>query len=366
MTSVIFLFLFFAFLGFLLAILFFFKTKGDYLGNMLLGVYTLLFSFELLINVLRWSEQLITATYVHFNLLHFPLWTIYGALVYLYVRRIITKKGFLWSDILFLIPSIVVIALVFQFYRLPTADKLTVVNENKIFDYAIWPSYTIWIVIGIMTFYAFYTFLKFWNKPLGFREYKWLKWFVGSYLGFVAVFTLYIFLTWFKIMDPKYDYFIDCIIVFFIAMLSFFGFVQPDIFDGKNLNEVVPFVKYKKTGLTTLLSLEMKQKLMYIMEHKKIYLNPEIRLNDVAESLDIHKNHASQIINEHFNLSFFDFINSYRIAEAKVKIVDVNSKKTITDIGFEVGFNNRASFHKAFKKSTGLSPLNFKKQSANF
>ncbi|MEX0289787.1 MAG: helix-turn-helix domain-containing protein, partial [Flavobacteriaceae bacterium] len=190
----------------------------------------------------------------------------------------------------------------------------------------------------------------------------WLKWFVGSYFGFVLAFFSYIFLVRFQIMDAKYDYFIDLIIVFFIGMLAFFGFVQPHVFEGKSIKDLIPFVKYRKTGLSTALSLEMKEKLTTIMERDQLFLHNDLRLDDVARELNLSRNHASQIINEHFNLSFFDYINKYRVDEAKRLLLEHKSEgSTIAQLAYDVGFNNRASFYKAFKKFTDVSPSNYLK-----
>ncbi|MCB0372566.1 MAG: AraC family transcriptional regulator, partial [Muricauda sp.] len=74
---------------------------------------------------------------------------------------------------------------------------------------------------------------------------------------------------------------------------------------------------------------------------------------------DIGRNNASQVINEHFNLSFFDFINKYRVEEAE-RLLESNQLMTITDIAFEAGFNNRVSFYKAFKKVHDITPTEYK------
>lgn len=361
MSWIIILFLFFTFLGVLLALIFLIKRKGDRMANILLASYTFLFAFELLNNCLRWSGAIYRVSFIHLNLLHFPLWTIYGPLVLIYVRRVVKNIGFKVSDLLFLIPSITIIGLLFPFYSLPTREKLQVVKEGRTFEYANFPSYAIWIVIGIMFFYAFYTYFSFWqNKRIGFRENKWLKWFVGSYFGFAFMFALYIFLVRFQLMDPQYDYFVDIVIVLFIGMLSFFGFVQPEIFEGKSLKEVLPFVKYKKTGLSEVLSVEMKEKLLLIMQHRQPYLDHELRLDDLALMLNLSRHHTSQIINAHFNLSFFDFVNQYRIKDAKnLLLQNKQDGSTITQIAYDVGFNNRASFYKAFKKFADDSPTNY-------
>ncbi len=363
MDFIITLFFFFVFLGVLLSVLFAVKKKGDRFANAILSIYTLLFAFELLNNCLRWSGSLYTERFIHIDLTHFPLWMVYGPLVFIYVRRVLLGVGFKVSDLLFLVPPLIIVVLLSPFYLLDAKNKLQVVNEGRTFEYAAFPSYAIWIVILVMFFYAFYTYFAFGRKKLlGFRENRWLKWFVGSYFGFAFTFALYIFLVRFQIMDPSYDYFIDIIIVFFIGMLSFFGFVQPEVFEGKSLKEILPFVKYKKTGLSSALSLEMKEKLLDIMQREKPYLNNELRLNDLSRLMNLSRNHTSQIINEHFNLSFFDFVNRYRIKTAKNLLMDNETNGlTTTQIAYDVGFNNRASFYKAFKKFTDYNPSDYLK-----
>lgn len=364
MDFIIVLFLFFVFLGVVLSVLFLLKKKGDCFANRILALYTFLFAFELLNNALRWSGEINSPAFVHLNLVHFPLWTIYGPLLYIYVRRVVKGKGFQLTDLFFLLPTLIMVAILSPFYKLGTAEKLDIVNNSNAFDHIPWPNYGIWLVIVLLFFYAFFVYFSFWkHKKIGFRENNWLKWFVGSYFGFASMFALYIFLIWFQFMDPEYDYFVDIVIVFFIGMLSFFGFVQPEVFEGKSLKEVIPFVKYRKTGLSPALSLEMKGKLLDIMQREKPYLNHELRLDDLSRLMNLSRNHTSQIINEHFNLSFFDFVNRFRVKEAKNLLINhAANGLTMTQIAYDVGFNNRASFYKAFKKFTDDNPSSYIKQ----
>lgn len=364
MSLIIILFLFFVFIGVLLSILFLTKKKGNRFANIILAIYTFLFAFEMLNNCLRWSGWLYTETFIHIDLTHFPLWLIYGPLVFIYVRTILKNSRFKLSDTLFLVPPAIIIALLSPFYMNTAGNKLQIVTEGHTWQYATFPSYAIWLVIGLMFFYAFYTYFTFGhNRRIGYRENKWLQWFVGSYFGFAFAFALYIFLVRFQLMNPSYDYLIDIAIVFFIGMLSFFGFVQPEVFEGKSLKEILPFIKYKKTGLSPALSLEMKGKLLDIMQREKPYLNHELRLDDISRLMNLSRNHTSQIINEHFNLSFFDFVNRYRIKDAKNLLMN-NEKNglTTTQIAYDVGFNNRASFYKAFKKFTDYNPSEYVKR----
>ena len=61
-------------------------------------------------------------------------------------------------------------------------------------------------------------------------------------------------------------------------------------------------IKYEKTGLSEAFSTELKNKLETMMDKQKLYLNHELRLNDIAELLNISRHHASQVINENFKL----------------------------------------------------------------
>lgn len=363
MNSVIILFLCLVFLGLLLSLLFVVKKKGNRFANRILAAYTFLFAFEMLNNCLRWSGWLYTEKFIHIDLTHFPLWLIYGPLVFIYVRSILKRTKFRVSDILFLIPPLTIIAMLFPFYWQNTTNKLQIVKDGLTWQFATFPSYAIWLVIALMFFYAIKTYFTYgYTRRLGFRENRWLQWFVGSYFGFAFTFALYIFLVRFEIMDPSFDYLIDLAIVFFIGMLSFFGFIQPEVFEGKSLKEILPFIKYKKTGLSPALSIEMKGKLLDVMLKEKPYLNIELRLDDISRLMNLSRNHTSQIINQHFNLSFFDFINRYRIKDAKNLLMNTaENGLTTTQIAYDVGFNNRASFYKAFKKFTDLNPSEYVK-----
>lgn len=93
---------------------------------------------------------------------------------------------------------------------------------------------------------------------------------------------------------------------------------------------------------------------------KNLYLNPNLSLDEVADNLEISNSYLSQIINNR-NIKFNDYVNSIRVEKAKEMLNDESFKNyTITSIGLEAGFNSNASFYRAFKKHTNLSPTDFR------
>jgi AraC-like DNA-binding protein len=70
----------------------------------------------------------------------------------------------------------------------------------------------------------------------------------------------------------------------------------------------------------------------------------------------------SNIINRHFACNFFEFINSYRVEEAKAMLADATlANKSMLDIMLDVGFNSKATFNTLFKKKTGMTPSEYRK-----
>jgi AraC-like DNA-binding protein len=97
---------------------------------------------------------------------------------------------------------------------------------------------------------------------------------------------------------------------------------------------------------------------------EKVYLNPEINLNKLAELAGSNSSYISRIINDRYGMNFNSLINDYRIKEARKLLSEPSyNHLTIEGIAREVGFKSIPSFNNAFKKFTGLSPSYFKSAS---
>lgn len=103
-------------------------------------------------------------------------------------------------------------------------------------------------------------------------------------------------------------------------------------------------------------------RLQKIFETEKLYKDTRISLEGLARKLDVNRVILSQAINRVTRKNFNLFINEYRVKEAIKIMSDRKSDNlTIDAIAFDAGFNDRRTFYRVFKKITGLSPSDFRK-----
>jgi len=96
--------------------------------------------------------------------------------------------------------------------------------------------------------------------------------------------------------------------------------------------------------------------LQLALYEEKEFQNPDLTLKLLAEKLDQPSYLVSQTINIFYKKSFFDLINELRIESAEDRLKNFSEKDTIENIAYEVGFNSRAAFYRAFRKYTGKTP----------
>jgi AraC-like DNA-binding protein len=119
--------------------------------------------------------------------------------------------------------------------------------------------------------------------------------------------------------------------------------------------------KYRKTRLPENLAQQYKQRLLFLLEKKKIYRDSSLCIQTLSSRLSLPAHHLSQVINEKFHKNFYELINGYRIEESKqMLIAEDKDQPKILAIAYDVGFNNLGSFNRAFKRHTGKTPTEYK------
>ncbi len=217
----------------------------------------------------------------------------------------------------------------------------------QIAQWALWDLFTIGLVLQLVI----YSILIYRHTTA--HSDRWTNLIGYLYHGFVAGNLVYWILVATGQLNPTYDYIISVFIAAFIYTIGYYGFNEEQLFQKK---------KYSQSDLTNTALRFLGSKLEDIMEKEKPYLQHGISLQELAEMMEISKHQLSQIINERFNVNYFDFINGYRINDA-IEILKQpdNFNIKIHQLAIKVGFNNKVTFNNAFKKVTGKSPLHFKK-----
>ena len=104
---------------------------------------------------------------------------------------------------------------------------------------------------------------------------------------------------------------------------------------------------------------ELMRRICTLMEEQKLYLNSELKLNDVADALNTNRNLISSCINSQQGCSFSQFVNGYRVEHAK-DLIRRKPDMKISEVWMQSGFSTETSFFRTFKAVTGMTPTEWK------
>ena len=106
---------------------------------------------------------------------------------------------------------------------------------------------------------------------------------------------------------------------------------------------------------------ELMRRISTLMEEQKLYLNSELKLNDVADALNTNRNVISSCINSQRGCSFSQFVSGYRIDYAK-ELMRRQPDIKVSEVWMASGFSTETSFFRTFKTVTGMTPNEFKQK----
>lgn len=145
-----------------------------------------------------------------------------------------------------------------------------------------------------------------------------------------------------------------------VYVAGYMALKHPEALTG--VDEPTPLKKYEKSNLTPERAEACLRKLLHVMNTERPYVDGGLTLQKLADRLSMPVNHLSQIINERLGQNYFDFINSYRVKEAQVLLIDAAKKHyTVIAIAEEVGFSSKSAFNAVFKKHVNMTPSQFRR-----
>ena len=185
---------------------------------------------------------------------------------------------------------------------------------------------------------------------------SWLLQIVVLFCLFTLSFASYYVMVWSQVLRVEYDYMVSFAMSLVIYYIGYFGYQRSNIFAPAKTKE-----KYQRSSLTEYALEILYQKVTAHLKSSKSYLQNDLKLADLAREIGVSSHQLSQIINQKSKANFHDFINKFRIEDAKTLMKDPDFRSAkIIHIAYDCGFNNKASFNTAFKKFTGVSPSQYK------
>tara|TARA_A100000171_G_C2136853_1_gene150948 strand:- start:2559 stop:3587 length:1029 start_codon:yes stop_codon:yes gene_type:complete len=186
---------------------------------------------------------------------------------------------------------------------------------------------------------------------------KWLTKLLFAFSGYCLCFLAYYLLVWLGWLKVEYDYMVSLGMSVFIYFIGYSGYTQPNHSEKGHKEN-----KYAKSNLTETALVWIEKKLDQKMEQEKLFTNGDLKLQDLADTLDVNLHGLSQTINVKKGKSFNDYLNELRVNEAKELLSKQENKEaTLLAIAIDAGFNNKTSFLNAFKKFEGQPPSQYRK-----
>jgi len=355
-------------IGIFIVIVLFAKRNLDRISVLLIGSFILFHSLFMLHISLFVSNYNLKFPHSFYISTSFSF--LYGPLLYFYFKRVVQNYKLSLKDSVHLIPTIFLVMWLIPNYSLSGTEKFHLLFDNT---QSVATSRKVIVVLKVvsLSLYALGIYMVYRSKKqhnrVGQLEVKsrvaWERNIMIIFVGYALVYVLHGTVVVRLIEYQPFTYIKSIFMIVMIFYLALMSGLRPEIIMNANGNSTTDNklpIKYEKSNLTHSLSSELKDKLIELLTSEKVYKNNHISLELLSEMLGTTRHNTSQVINEHFGMSFYDLVNHFRIIEA-VDIFDQDQKRNlnIIEVAYEVGYNNKVTFNKAFKKQMNQTPSSY-------
>ncbi len=347
--------------------------RGNRPANRMLGTLMILISVSMLNMILVPTG--LYKDYPHLIIISHPFFFLIGPFTWLYVQFITNKiQSLRWNHLFHAVPFILFSILLIPFFIMSGHEKSLLIEtwsaKGSPIDSVIMPIQLVQLFI-----YLFLSYKQLQRHDINVRkEYssiekmnlKWIRSFIMILGGIFFIVAILYVLSMSGIMERGMENRARTIGV--LAALAFYvfgyrGLRQPEIMTSIPAGEEIK--KYDRSSLTNDKAEEYARHLQAIMENEKPYLKNTLTLKELSTITSIPVYHLSQIINERFQMNFYDFINQYRVEEVQRQIADPkNTNYTLMALALDSGFNSKSVFNEAFREQTGMTPSAYRKREA--
>ncbi|QLG46976.1 helix-turn-helix domain-containing protein [Costertonia aggregata] len=327
-----------AFNGFLLSLYFATVAQRKKFSNYFLALLLLVLSIRIIKSVFLFFNPNLFSVFVQIGL---SACVLIGPALYLYTLSQIksSKVKKLWIH---LIPSLSIVIILGIVY--PYLD-----NRKLWTTFLVKGIYLQWLVYIILTGFKLKHILnKVTSKSTKLNDVE--VWLLSIFAGVTIIWLSYNIASYTSYIVGALSF---SFVFYLLVLLWLFKKNKSTLFFQEK-------VKYENKKIDTKEVKLIAEKLT-VIKGEKLFKNPNLKLLDIANQLNISSHQLSQFLNDNLGKSFSLFINEFRIEEAKQLLIS-SEAYTIETIGYDCGFNSKSTFFTTFKKITGTTPAKYKKE----
>ncbi|MFT7561376.1 MAG: AraC-like DNA-binding protein [Flavobacteriales bacterium] len=295
---------------------------------------------------------------------------IQGPFLLWYVRSLVYKNYSLaWSDLIYLIPFCLYFSHQFIGYHLLPQDfkvylqqNYDIVTQSSSVFYIVFARELLRVFFGVRCIYELRHYRQQISRRNSQNPVSNMLWLYLLIIGFTAIWLASLVMSVLILYSVESGVpinidvigltsnYIVCALVGVFIVLKSSMFASEQVIERIHVSSTTTTRKYR-------VSLVQVRNIEEFMEKEKPYLDLTLTLDSLSNQLSMSPRNLSKIINRHYGYNIFEFINKYRIDEAKALLVSEDHRKTsVLDVMYMAGFNSKATFNNSFKKTVGVTP----------
>lgn len=359
----------------ILALLFLAHRSARPLSHLLLAVFLILNVLIAIDTLIYWGEAIRYRVFDILPNLFFLFGFAYfleGPALYWYTRSMIYKDfSFRRVDVLHLLPAVAAQAyLYFAYHRYPASVQSDLVLSFQIFsttggyhDIFVTAQRSVVVVYGAVCLFQLFryrTLLKDSYSSIEKIDFVWLHLLTGGFLlTWIWSLVTHVFgLYWPGDTSDIMGIIGNYATFILINILTFYTLMYSGVFEGISQD-----ARHSRSEDQDPVDPDHVDRILAAMETKKLFLNPRLTLDEFAGHVKLPPRRVSSAIKRRLGRNFLEFVNSYRVEQAKRILADpANSGDAVLDIASKSGFNSKATFNRFFKKFVGVTPTEYRRR----
>lgn len=312
-----------------------------------------------------------------YNFSHY-LPVLYGPMAYLFVKYLLQHPDFSFKDLKHFIPALFIFsALGMVLYRPFTTQPGFNIFNPHLRLCILTASLLVYHLMALQLWQQRRQSLQHFFSDTTFVQLNWVKKFIviSSLTGIAVISALYLLYMYYPNGHQyRYGFVALSICIYWISYTALthpavFSIIKGVIKEQSRelpvplLKAYKPPVKYCNSSISGEQVWQVCQSLEKLMAERKLFLQPDLTINQLAAAVPCTRHQLSQVLNETLQQSYYDYINGLRMEEAKNLLCKPEYQEyKIASIAYDAGFNSLSTFNEVFKKHTGKTPSQYKKE----